>query len=220
MAKQTYEDIRKQIAVLEAKGAALKAEERLGVIGRIQEAIKVYGIEPNELYGGDAVQPKSKAKPESRPEPQSKPQFKTPSKSKSKFDLTPQFADGKGGEWVGRGPRPQWLRDALAAGQKLEDFAVNKTTIKDAGATKQTSKATGEKPTARKTSPARKATAQKPSAKSVLTRNTVLPTAASKNVVKAKYRDDAGNSWSGRGSQPKWLTTAIAGGKKREDFAV
>jgi DNA-binding protein H-NS len=25
---------------------------------------------------------------------------------------------------VGRGKRPQWLRDALAAGKKIEEFAV------------------------------------------------------------------------------------------------
>lgn len=39
--------------------------------------------------------------------------------------------------------------------------------------------------------------------------------------VAAKYRDDAGNSWSGRGLQPKWLKAALAAGKKKiEDFAV
>lgn len=39
--------------------------------------------------------------------------------------------------------------------------------------------------------------------------------------VAAKYRDDAGNSWSGRGLQPKWLKAALEGsGKKIEDFAV
>ena len=26
--------------------------------------------------------------------------------------------------WVGRGPRPQWLRDAISNGAKQEDFAV------------------------------------------------------------------------------------------------
>jgi DNA-binding protein H-NS len=38
--------------------------------------------------------------------------------------------------------------------------------------------------------------------------------------VAAKYRDDAGNTWSGRGLQPKWLKAAIAGGKQLSDFAV
>ena len=38
--------------------------------------------------------------------------------------------------------------------------------------------------------------------------------------VAAKYRDGAGNAWSGRGLQPKWLKAAIAAGKKIEDFAI
>ena len=38
--------------------------------------------------------------------------------------------------------------------------------------------------------------------------------------VAAKYRDGAGNSWSGRGLQPNWLKAAIAAGKKIEDFAI
>jgi DNA-binding protein H-NS len=39
--------------------------------------------------------------------------------------------------------------------------------------------------------------------------------------VAAKYRDpESGNTWSGRGLQPKWLKTAIEGGKTLEDFAV
>jgi DNA-binding protein H-NS len=38
--------------------------------------------------------------------------------------------------------------------------------------------------------------------------------------VAVKYRDDAGNTWSGRGLQPKWLKAALAGGKSLSDFAV
>ena len=38
--------------------------------------------------------------------------------------------------------------------------------------------------------------------------------------VAAKYKDGNGNSWSGRGLQPRWLKAAVAAGKKPEDFAV
>ena len=39
--------------------------------------------------------------------------------------------------------------------------------------------------------------------------------------VPAKYRNNAtGESWSGRGLQPKWLKAALNGGKKLSDFAV
>ena len=39
--------------------------------------------------------------------------------------------------------------------------------------------------------------------------------------VAAKYRNAAtGDSWSGRGLQPKWLKAALASGRKLSDFAV
>ena len=39
--------------------------------------------------------------------------------------------------------------------------------------------------------------------------------------VPAKYRNAAtGETWSGRGLQPKWLRSALASGRKLEDFAV
>jgi DNA-binding protein H-NS len=39
--------------------------------------------------------------------------------------------------------------------------------------------------------------------------------------VAAKYRNAAtGETWSGRGLQPKWLKAAIASGRKLEEFAV
>ncbi|MEP7058326.1 MAG: H-NS histone family protein [Caldimonas sp.] len=39
--------------------------------------------------------------------------------------------------------------------------------------------------------------------------------------VAAKYRNAAtGESWSGRGLQPKWLKTALASGRKLTDFSI
>lgn len=39
--------------------------------------------------------------------------------------------------------------------------------------------------------------------------------------VAPKYRDAAtGNTWSGRGLQPRWLKDALASGKKISDFAL
>lgn len=39
--------------------------------------------------------------------------------------------------------------------------------------------------------------------------------------VPAKYRDKStGETWSGRGLQPRWLKAALASGKKLADFAV
>jgi DNA-binding protein H-NS len=38
--------------------------------------------------------------------------------------------------------------------------------------------------------------------------------------VPPKYRDNAGNTWAGRGAKPRWLVAATKEGKKLEDFAV
>jgi DNA-binding protein H-NS len=45
--------------------------------------------------------------------------------------------------------------------------------------------------------------------------------AASSGKVAVKYRNVAtGETWSGRGRTPKWLSDAEAGGAKKEDFLV
>lgn len=44
--------------------------------------------------------------------------------------------------------------------------------------------------------------------------------AAGKKVA-PKYRNTAtGETWTGRGLQPKWIQAAVAAGKKLEDFAI
>ena len=38
--------------------------------------------------------------------------------------------------------------------------------------------------------------------------------------IAVKYRDQDGNTWTGRGSQPRWLRAALTTGKKVEDFLI
>ena len=52
-------------------------------------------------------------------------------------------------------------------------------------------------------------------------RGAAKPRAGKGNKVAAKYRNTAtGETWSGRGLQPKWLKAALASGHKLADFAV
>ena len=44
--------------------------------------------------------------------------------------------------------------------------------------------------------------------------------AAHRPQLAVKYRDDQGNAWTGRGSQPRWLVGHLKSGRKIEDFAV
>ena len=169
MANETLAQVQKQIAALEVKAATLREAEKAGVIARIKEAIKVYDIAPRELYSATPVKAKSK--------------------QEKAVAAAPRFSDGMGNTWIGRGPYPQWVRDALDAGKKLADFAVGGGTTD--------------------------ATAKK------VPNRTATKTTASKGAKKpgpAKYKDRAGNSWSGRAPQPNWLKQALAGGKTLEDL--
>lgn len=38
--------------------------------------------------------------------------------------------------------------------------------------------------------------------------------------IAPKFRDASGNTWAGRGAQPKWLTAALKAGKKLDDFRI
>lgn len=44
--------------------------------------------------------------------------------------------------------------------------------------------------------------------------------ASSGQKAPIKYRDENGNTWSGRGLKPKWLSSALDSGRKLEDFLV
>jgi len=109
MAK-TYAQIQKQIAELQREAEKLRRDEVDAVIARIKEAIQVYGLTSEDLGLSGAVKAKS------RP---TRTTAKATTKSRSA-----KFRDSEGNEWSGRGPRPKWLRAALAAGRSLEDFAI------------------------------------------------------------------------------------------------
>lgn len=44
--------------------------------------------------------------------------------------------------------------------------------------------------------------------------------AAKKPPGVIKYRDEAGNTWTGHGKRPGWFKAALEGGKKAEEFLV
>ena len=111
---KTYTQIQKQIEALSREAEQIKRKEVDGVIARIKEAITAYGLTAGDLgLAGVRMSKMSPAK-------------KAGKKlgGKPKGVAVAKFRDEAGNVWVGRGPRPQWLRDALAGGKKLEDFAV------------------------------------------------------------------------------------------------
>ncbi len=165
MAK-SYSKIVEEIEALKQQAEAARAREVAGVVQRMKEAIRVYSITAKDLgLNGSAAGDHGKAKG-------------------IQVAGSPKFADDKGNTWVGRGPRPTWLREALAAGRSLDEFA-----------------APGPEKAVKAVKVGRKKSQKRA-------------------PVPAKFKDDAGNTWSGRGSQPRWLVAALADGKKLESMAV
>lgn len=110
---KTYSQLMKQIDNLRREADEIKRKEIEGVIGRIKEAIKVYGLTASDLglSGTRAPRAVKVAKKRGR-------------KAAAKAPAVAKFRDEAGNTWGGRGPRPAWLRTALAAGKQLADFAV------------------------------------------------------------------------------------------------
>ena len=100
---QTYAQLQKQIASLEAQARKAKSAELNAVIGRMKEAIAVYGITAADLFGGKSAKA---------------------ARSKGSRQGAAKYADGDGNTWVGMGKRPKWLHDALAGGKTLDEFRV------------------------------------------------------------------------------------------------
>jgi DNA-binding protein H-NS len=110
---KTYSQIVKQINVLQQEAEKARRKEVDGVIGRIREAIGVYKLTAEDLGFGSKPKVAKAVKAPVRGKP-----------AKPKAPAEVKFRNETGGTWGGRGKRPQWLRDALAGGKTLADFAV------------------------------------------------------------------------------------------------
>ncbi|MDQ0086055.1 DNA-binding protein H-NS [Variovorax boronicumulans] len=109
MAQKSYAQLQRQIEVLQRQADELRAQEVEGVVARIKEAIAHYGLTAEQLgYGLAPRAMKAKAQ-------------------KVDGANAPAYSDGLGNTWGGRGPRPHWLRAALAEGKSLQDFASSST---------------------------------------------------------------------------------------------
>lgn len=115
MAK-SFTQIQAQIKTLQRQADQLKADEIKGVVARIREAISAYGLTAADLgLAGGARRGRKPAAPVAA---------KKRRTAAGKAARGVKFRDAGGNTWGGRGPRPQWLRDALAKGKSLDDFLV------------------------------------------------------------------------------------------------
>lgn len=113
---KSYAQILKQIESLKVDAEKARSKEVKGVIDRIRGAIDAYNLTAEDLGFS------TKAKPGRKPGA-AKKAAAAPRKA-GKTTRAVKYRNEAGEGWVGRGKRPDWLRDALAKGAKLEDFAV------------------------------------------------------------------------------------------------
>jgi DNA-binding protein H-NS len=118
MATQSYAQLMKQIQTLNQEAEKIKRKEVDGVVARIKEAIQAYGLTAADLGLTAPRGPRAKST-NAAPKPS-----RRRTRAGSKYVPQVKYRDANGNTWVGRGPRPQWLRDAMANGKELRDFAV------------------------------------------------------------------------------------------------
>lgn len=108
MAK-TYSQLLQNIETLKRQAEDRRKKEVAGVIGRIRDAIRFYGLTAADLGLGSPGGTTGRARDR-------------------KAGRGVGFRDAAGHTWSGRGPRPGWLKEALANGQSLDDLRVTTAT--------------------------------------------------------------------------------------------
>lgn len=106
----TYQDLlaqkkelEKQAAELEKALADARRAERAGVIAQIKSLMTEHGLTVDDLAAKGSKAPTTAAGRK----------------------VAPKYKNSATGEtWTGRGLQPTWLKNAIAAGKKLEDFAL------------------------------------------------------------------------------------------------
>lgn len=116
MAK-SYQQIQAQIVALQKEADVARKREVQNVIRDIKASIALYGLTTEDLgLDGAAKRAASKKTRLSAK--------KSAAKKKVDGAAEVRFADGTGNAWSGRGPRPGWLKEAIAQGRSVEDLRV------------------------------------------------------------------------------------------------
>ena len=110
-----------EIETMQKQAAEVREREVQDVITRIKEAIQAYGLTAADLGLGPAPAKRGR-KPGTKVARKSG--AAAPAKRCRKPKRAAAYEDGKGNVWSGRGPRPRWLKEALASGRTLEEFSA------------------------------------------------------------------------------------------------
>lgn len=117
---RTLAEIDAELAALQSEREAVRAAEVQEVIAKIKLAIEHYGLTADDLglAGRRGLQSKT-ARTAAAPSASGKKQRKATAAANP-----PKYGDGAGKTWTGRGKRPAWFVEALAAGRSAEDLLI------------------------------------------------------------------------------------------------
>lgn len=82
-------------------------KSKAAALAEVRKKAKSLGFALDELVSAPTAKPKKKPAKKAAPRP---PAYRDPANAEN--------------TWSGRGPRPVWLREALAVGKQLEDFKI------------------------------------------------------------------------------------------------
>jgi len=177
---KSLSSILSQIERLQKEANAIQ----LDVVARIRKDIAKFGLTAEQLFGTAAAAKSSGVKPARAAK----------ATRAAKPPKAPKFADGLGNTWGGMGKRPDWLRQALAAGKALEDFLIGQVSAAapaEAKPAKAPTKAPAKAKAVRKAKPAAQAKAA-PEHKSAAKKRAPAKNAASRKPrTKATTAPDA-----------------------------
>lgn len=102
----SLQDLLAQRAEIEKRIADVQREERANAVSKVKAMMAEFGLTAADIAG--------KA-----------PAGRSSTAGKSTGKVAPKYRNAATGEtWTGRGLQPKWLKAALAAGAKIEDFAL------------------------------------------------------------------------------------------------
>lgn len=107
IAMATLAEIRAQIAALQQQADEILTHERANVVAQIRQQIVDFGISATEL--GFTVLPPAPAR----------------GSAGIAVEKTVKYRRGNDTWSGGRGPKPKWVQEALAAGEDIEQYRVD-----------------------------------------------------------------------------------------------
>ncbi|MFO1274097.1 MAG: H-NS histone family protein [Rubrivivax sp.] len=100
----TLSELLAQKAALEKQIAEQQREERAAAIAQVKALMSQYGLTLADIGASGA---------------------RAPARAGGGAKVAPKYRDpATGATWSGRGLQPKWLREALAGGRTLADFAI------------------------------------------------------------------------------------------------